>query len=68
MNYGTPCETWFDGKDGPNLTLLKTNVENARYWDNNINKLVSFFRMAKSAMTDENCDFGENGHIDLQNQ
>ncbi|MFS4418216.1 pyridoxamine 5'-phosphate oxidase family protein [Maribacter sp. 2307ULW6-5] len=35
--------TWFKGKDDPNLALLNVNMENAYYWENKSNSLVSFF-------------------------
>ncbi|HEA19783.1 hypothetical protein LCGC14_1014650 [marine sediment metagenome] len=58
--------TWFDGKDDPNLALLNVNVENAQYWDTDSNKLVSFYDMGKSATMDKNPVVGKKGHIDLQ--
>ncbi|MFB9055827.1 pyridoxamine 5'-phosphate oxidase family protein [Mariniflexile ostreae] len=57
---------WFDGKEDPNLVLLNVNMENAYYWDNQYNKLVSFFKLVKGAIPEQQPNMGDKGHIDLQ--
>lgn len=60
-------KSWFEGKDDPNLALLNINMENAYYWESSSAKLVSFFEMAKSAVTGNTADMGSKGHVNLQN-
>jgi general stress protein 26 len=60
-------QAWFNGKDDSDLALLNINVESAFYWDNDQNKLVSLYHLAKAAAIGERADLGEKGHINLQN-
>lgn len=45
-------KTWFkEGKDDPNLSLIKVKTSNAYYWDTNGNKMLNFFKMIVSVAT-----------------
>ncbi|MEO8934598.1 MAG: pyridoxamine 5'-phosphate oxidase family protein [Xanthomarina sp.] len=57
---------WFDGKDDDCLALLNVNMENAYYWDSDLNKPVSFFNLVDNKNNDENQDKNQKGFIDLQ--
>jgi len=45
------AKTWFkDGKDDPNISLIKVTPEDAYYWDTKNNKMVSLIKFAMGAM------------------
>lgn len=59
-------ETWFEkGKEDPHIRVLKITPNEAHYWDNKTNKLVTFFKIAVSAVTGENLDIGREGNIEI---
>lgn len=52
---------WFpEGKDGPNLALLRVQVEKAEYWDSADNPVVRMIEFVKSAVTGNPQEMGEN--------
>ena len=45
------AKTWFkEGKDDPNISLIKVTPEEAYYWDTKNNKMVSLIKFAMGAM------------------
>jgi general stress protein 26 len=45
-------KAWFpEGLDDPEIALLKVKLHKAEYWDEPGGKVVSFFRIAKAALT-----------------
>jgi general stress protein 26 len=45
-------KTWFkEGKDDPNISLIKVTTQNAYYWDTDGNKMINFFKMVASVAT-----------------
>lgn len=57
-------EVWFEkGKEDPNIRVLKVKVADAHYWDNKTNKLVTFFKLATSALTGQTLDIGREGAL-----
>ena len=45
-------KTWFkDGKDDPNISIIKVNTQSAYYWDTAGNKMINFFKMLASVAT-----------------
>lgn len=57
---------WFpEGKDSPDLVLLKVNVEQAEYWDSPSSTIVQVAGFLKALATGESADGGENKKIDL---
>lgn len=63
--YSRADTIWFEGKDDPNITVIKFVPSEAVYWDSGTNKLVSLFKMAKGAITGNKQDIGKTGHIDV---
>ena len=60
-------KAWFpEGKDDPNLLLLKVTTDEAAYWDSSASKMVVFFSMIKAAVTGTTPDGGEHGKLDLK--
>lgn len=59
-------EAWFEkGKEDPAVRVLKVVTNDAQYWDNKTNKLVTFLKAATSAITGQDLDIGRTGSLDL---
>jgi general stress protein 26 len=57
-------KTWFkEGKDDPNLSLIKVNTQSAYYWDTDGNKMINFFKMLASVATGSDLVTGVQGSI-----
>ena len=55
---------WFEeGKDDPDLSLLKVNTKSAYYWDTDGNKMINFFKFLASIATGSNLVTGVEGSI-----
>lgn len=60
--YGKTDDTWFDGKDDPNITAISVRPIEAYYWDPKNNKLISLVKMGVGALTGnepDTMDFGK---------
>ncbi|TLV00994.1 pyridoxamine 5'-phosphate oxidase family protein [Dyadobacter luticola] len=59
-------KAWFpEGKDDPNLVVLKVTTEEAAYWDSTSSKMVVFFSMLKAVLTGTTPDGGDHGKLNL---
>ena len=59
-------KAWFpEGKDDPNLVVLKVTPEEAAYWDATSSKMVVFFSMVKAVLTGTTPEGGDHGKLDL---
>lgn len=58
-------KAWFDGKNDPDLMLLRVSPQDAYYWDTKHNKLVSLFKIAASAVSDHSYDDGMKGRLKI---
>lgn len=45
------AKAWFDGKDDPNVTIIRVEPKETYYWDTKAGKLVSLLSFAASAIT-----------------
>ncbi len=55
------AKPWFpNGKDDPNLALLRVDVDSAEYWDSNSSKMVRLMAMAASSIAGKPIGMGEN--------
>ncbi len=62
--WSTMVKAWFpEGKDDPNLTLIKVKPEDAYYWDTKNNKLVSLIKIMTSVVTGKTADDGVEGEL-----
>ncbi len=62
--WSTMVKAWFpEGKDDPNLTLIKVKPEDAYYWDTKNNKLVSLIKIMTSVVTGKTSDDGVEGEL-----
>lgn len=58
------AKAWFsEGKDDPNLTILKVNVADAYYWDTRNNKMIQLIKIAAGAVMGRPFDDGVEGQI-----
>ena len=54
-------KTWFpNGKDDPNVALLKVSIHAGEFWDRPGGKMVKLFEMAKGAITGDTDKSGRN--------
>jgi general stress protein 26 len=59
-------KAWFpQGKEDPNLVILKVTTEEAAYWDSPSSKMVVFVSLIKAAVTGHPSDQGEHGKLNL---
>jgi len=59
-------KAWFpEGKNDPDLVVLKITTEEAAYWDSPSSKMVVFFSMLKAAVTGHQGDPGDHGKLNL---
>jgi general stress protein 26 len=59
-------KTWFpNGKEDPNLTLLKVTPKDGNYWESKNGKIESFLKIAFSTLTGAQMDDGREGKIEL---
>ena len=57
-------KTWFkEGKDDPEISLIKVNTKNAYYWDTDGNRMINFFKMVASVATGTTLVTGDEGAI-----
>lgn len=58
------AKAWFpNGKDDPDLTLLRVKTQMAEYWSSNDSRMVRLFQQLKAAVTDTVPDMGENEKV-----
>ena len=57
-------KAWFpEGKDDPNLCLIKVKTDEAHYWDADSTKMVEVLKIVTSVITGKH--LGEGVHGDL---
>ena len=60
------AKIWFkEGKDDPNISIIKVTPTTAYYWDTNGNRMINFIKMVASVVTGSNLLNGEEGAITL---
>ncbi len=64
--WNEALKAWFpEGKDAPDLVLLKVAVEQAEYWDAPSSTVAQALGFLKALATGEKADVGENEKINL---
>jgi len=59
-------EAWFEnGKEDANVRVLKFIPTEAHYWDNKSGKLVTFLKVATSAISGIKMDIGREGDLEV---
>ena len=60
------AKAWFqEGKDDPNLTLIRVKPTHAYYWDTMHGKAVSLLKIAASVVTGKTMDDGVEGTLNI---
>ena len=60
------AKAWFkDGKDDPNVTVIRVNPVTAYYWDTKNGKMITLLKIAISAATGLRMDGGQEGKLDV---
>jgi len=63
--WSPTAKAWFvEGKDDPNLSLIKVSPEHAYYWEPKQSKMVTLFKMAAAALTGNRMEIGREGKIE----
>lgn len=63
--YGKLDDTWFEGKDDPNVSAIAFTAMDGHYWDTKYNKLVSLIKMGAGVITGKMQDLGTQGDLDV---
>lgn len=61
--YQKSDDTWFNGKDDPDITAIMVKPQDVYYWDSKDNILVSLLKMGFGAITGEKQVLGEEGEL-----
>lgn len=57
---------WFkEGKDDPNISVIKVTPKNAYYWDTDNGQMINFLRLVASVITGSNLVTGNQGALKL---
>jgi general stress protein 26 len=58
------AKIWFkEGKDDPNISIIKVKPTSAYYWDMDGNRMINLLKMAASVITGTNLITGKEGEI-----
>ena len=63
--YGKSDDTWFDGIDDPNVTVIKVTPKDAHYWEPKSNALVSLVKMGVGYVTGKKQEIGDEGDLKI---
>ena len=64
--WNPAMKAWFpEGKDDPNVGLIKVTIDKAEYWDSPNSAVVHLYGVVKAAITGQPADPGENKKINL---
>lgn len=61
--YGKTDDTWFEGKDDPNITAISVRPTESYYWDTNNNKLITLVKIGVGAITGNEPDLMDVGKL-----
>ena len=57
---------WFpEGKDDPEIALLRVNLEKAEYWDSPSSTIAYVMNLVTSVVTGKDADYGENKKLNF---
>lgn len=64
--WNPALKAWFpEGKDDPNIGLIKVTIDKAEYWDSPNSAVVHLYGVVKAAITGQPADPGDNKKINL---
>ncbi|MES2575891.1 MAG: pyridoxamine 5'-phosphate oxidase family protein [Bacteroidota bacterium] len=60
------AKAWFDqGKEDPNVTVIKVTPSDAYYWDSKDGKIITLLKMASAAVFGNQPEIGVEGKLDI---
>lgn len=60
------AKAWFeDGKDDPNVTIIRVSPEDVYYWDTKYGRIVYLLKAAVSAIVGKDVDSSQEGKLDV---
>ena len=60
------AKIWFkEGKDDPNISIVKVSPTTAYYWDTDGNRMTNFLKMVASVVTGTNLVSGKQGDLNI---
>lgn len=60
------AKAWFpEGKDDPNLSVIKVTTDSSHYWDTKYGKMVTMLAIATAAVTGQQFDAGVEGKLSV---
>ena len=60
------AKIWFkEGKDDPNISVIKVKTTTAYYWDTDGNRMINLFKMLASVVTGTNLVSGKEGDLKI---
>lgn len=62
-HWSIMANAWFDGKEDPEVSILKITPKDVQYWDTKHGKLVDMAAMVYSAVTGDKKDAGVEGKL-----
>lgn len=64
--WSSLVKAWFpNGKEDPDLTLIRVTPENAYYWEPQSGKMVTLLKMAASSATGKTMEIGRAGSLNV---
>jgi general stress protein 26 len=64
--WTSAAKIWFkEGKDDPNISIIKVTPTNAYYWDNDGNRMINFLKMVASVAIGTNLISGNQGTLKI---
>jgi general stress protein 26 len=64
--WNSAVEAWFpEGPEDENIVLIKVHAEGAEYWDSAGSRITTLLSYAKSKVTGQRPDLGENERVEL---
>ena len=64
--YSSLANNWFDGKDDPNLRIIRFTPKEGHYWDTKHGKIVQFAGMLVGALTGKSGSDGVQGNMSVK--
>lgn len=56
--WAAMANTWFEGKEDPNLTAICVTPQDVKYWDTKNGKMITLMKLASAALTGKRKDEG----------
>lgn len=52
--WSAVANAWFDGKDDPEITIIRVTPQETKYWDTQDGKMITLLKIAASTITGNN--------------